>query len=283
MKYISTVSNSGKREEAKTLALYPNSRFRTAGSSALKTEEKAQTETTIQRVSDPIVVMKRYEMKYILSPEQVQYLKDRLRGHMEVDEYGLTTIASLYYDTPDYRLVRASLEKPEFKEKIRLRSYGSASAFSPVYLELKRKAYGIVYKRRVQSTIPKVARFFAGEGESLSGGQINKEITYFRNFYGELVPACLIIYDRVAYFEPGGDLRMTIDYNPRYRMEDLNLTTSMDGTSLLPEGYAILEVKVQDAFPLWLSEILTTGKIYQSSLSKYGEAYKQQILKVKKG
>ena len=135
----------------------------------------------------------------------------------------------------------------------------------------------------MQSTIPKVARFFAGEGESLSGGQINKEITYFRNFYGELVPACLIIYDRVAYFEPGGDLRMTIDYNPRYRMEDLNLTTSMDGTSLLPEGYAILEVKVQNAFPLWLSEILTTGKIYQSSLSKYGEAYKQQILKVKKG
>lgn len=227
-------------------------------------------------IENPVVVMKRYELKYILSPEQDKYFRRRLEGHMQVDRFGLTSIASLYYDTPDYRLINASIEKPAFKEKMRLRSYGLATDSSPVFLELKRKAYGIVYKRRVQSTIPLVEKFFDGDGDICAGGQINREITYFRDLYKNLSPACLIIYDRTAYFEPGGDLRLTIDGNPRYRTDDLDLRHSMDGISLLPEGYTILEIKVQEAMPLWLTKILDEGKIYKASFSKYGEAYKMQ-------
>ena len=232
-------------------------------------------------VSNPIVVMKRYEMKYILSPEQTEYFKESVKDHMKIDKFGLTSIASLYYDTPNYRLIRTSIEKPPFKEKIRLRSYGIATDTSPVFLELKRKAYGIVYKRRVQSTIPLVKKFFDCEGDICAGGQINKEITTFRDYYQTLVPACMIIYDRIAYFQPDGDLRLTIDHNPRYRYEDLDLRVSMDGNSLLKDGYTILEVKVQQAVPLWLSSILTNGKIYKGSFSKYGEAYKHQLLRTR--
>lgn len=226
-----------------------------------------------------ITVMKRYELKYLLTAEQTAFLRERLKGHMEVDRYGKTSIASLYYDTPTYQLIRTSVEKPEFKEKIRLRSYGLATDGSPVFLELKRKAYGIVYKRRVETTIPLVKKFFSGEGDICAPGQINKEITVFRDFYKTLVPACLIIYDRMAYFEPGGDLRLTIDENPRYRHDDLTLTKSMDGNSLLGEGWTILEVKVQDAMPLWLCGILSEGRISIGSFSKYGEVYRQQLLK----
>lgn len=232
-------------------------------------------------VSNPIVVMKRYEMKYLLSPEQTEYFKKSVENYMKIDKFGLTSIASLYYDTPDYRLIRTSLEKPPFKEKIRLRSYGIATEESPVFLELKRKAYGIVYKRRVQSTIPLVQKFFDCEGDICAGGQINREITTFRDYYESLVPACMIIYDRIAYFQPDGDLRLTIDHNPRYRYEDLDLRKSMDGISLLQKGWTILEVKVQQSVPLWLCEILTKGRIYKNSFSKYGEAYKQQLLKIK--
>lgn len=232
-------------------------------------------------VKSPIVVMKRYEMKYLLNPEQTAYFKESVKGHMEIDRFGLTSIASLYYDTPDYRLIRTSIEKPPFKEKIRLRSYGIATDTSPVFLELKRKAYGIVYKRRVQSTIPLVEKFFDCEGDICAGGQINKELVTFRDYYVNLVPACMIIYDRVAYFQPDGDLRLTIDHNPRYRYDDLDLRVSMDGQSLLGDGWTILEVKVQQAVPLWLSAILTKGKIYKNSFSKYGEAYKQQLVKVR--
>ena len=223
-----------------------------------------------------INVMKRYELKYLPDRGQTAFLVNRLQGHMEPDRYGLTSISSLYYDTPEYRLIRTSLEKPDFKEKIRLRSYGPATADSPVFLELKRKASGIVYKRRVQTTIPAAARFMAG-GNDLSGDrQISRELNWFRDYYETLRPACLIICDRVAYYEPGGDLRLTIDFNPRYRMESLDLTTSMDGILLRPEGDTILEIKVQGAMPLWLASILDEGQIYRSSFSKYGEAYRQQ-------
>ena len=224
----------------------------------------------------PIAVMQRYELKYLLTPEQTDRLKSALKGHMEVDQYGMTSIASLYYDTPDHHLIRESIDKPAFKEKIRLRSYGLATKDSPVYLELKRKAEGIVYKRRVSSTIDDVNDFFA-KGETIyANRQIAKEISYFRDYYRNLAPACLIIYDREAYYEKDGDLRLTIDHNPRYRVQDLNLTTSMEGTSLLPQGYTVLEIKVQQAMPMWLSKILADERIYQGSFSKYGEAYKQQ-------
>ncbi len=225
-----------------------------------------------------ITVMKRYEMKYLLDGAQTDALRERLRGHMEADRYGKTPIASLYYDTPSFQLIRASIEKPLFKEKIRLRSYGLATDESPVYLELKRKAYGIVYKRRVETTIPLVRKFFSGEGSICAPGQINSEITAFRDLYQTLVPSCLIIYDRTAYFEPDGDLRLTIDENPRYRTEDLTLTKTMDGIPLLGEGWTILEIKVQEAMPLWLAEILSSLQIRKTSFSKYGEAYRRQLL-----
>lgn len=229
-----------------------------------------------------ISVMKRYEIKYILTKEQTELLRKRLVGHMVVDEYGKTSIASLYYDTPNYRLIRNSIEKPMFKEKIRLRSYGLASENSPVFLELKRKYDSVVYKRRVKTTIGDTNAFFAREDKICEDGQIARELTYFRDYYKELVPACLIIYDRVAYFEPDGDLRLTIDYNPRYRMHDLDLITSMDGTSLLNEGETILEIKVQGSMPLWLTHILDEGKMKKSSFSKYGTAYEREMLKAMK-
>ncbi len=227
-------------------------------------------------------VMKRYEMKYLLDPAQTAFLRERLKGHMEPDEYGLTTIASLYYDTPSRQLIRTSLEKPEFKEKIRLRSYGPAGQDSPVFLELKRKAFGVVYKRRVETRLPQAAGFMAGRGENLcSCGQIDRELAAFRDHYRTLEPSCLVIYDRTAYCEKDGDLRLTIDENPRYRMDRLTLSGPMDGTLLLGKGWTILEIKVQEAMPLWLAAIISEGGIMKTSFSKYGEAYCRELMKKK--
>lgn len=228
-----------------------------------------------------VTVMQRYELKYLLDRTQTDYLRRKLEGHMQIDQYGLTSIASLYYDTPDARLIRASMDKPIFKEKLRLRSYGVATEKSNVYLELKRKYDGVVYKRRIASTIPQVERFFTGGELDGGDGQIQRELTFFRDYYGTLIPTCLIMYVRTAFFEPGGDLRLTIDSDPRYRTRDLTLTKPLTGQPLLEEGKSILEVKVQGSMPLWLSSILNEGGIYKSSFSKYGEAYRQELLKAK--
>ena len=228
--------------------------------------------TTTDR-SRPITVMQRYELKYLLSAQQAQALRRRLAGHMEPDQFGKTTIASLYYDTPDRRFIRRSLEKPDFKEKLRLRSYGPATEVSPVFLELKRKAYGIVYKRRAQCTLPAAQAFLAGADAPDAESQIARELTAFRDGSGTLEPACLILYDRTAYFEPGGDLRLTIDEDPRYRFSGAALTDFGGSKSLLPPGGAVLELKVQGAMPLWLARILSEEQIRKTSFSKYGEAY----------
>ena len=231
----------------------------------------------MESVQAPITVMRRVEWKYILSAEQTEFFRERLKGHMEPDAYGLTTIQSLYYDTPDRRLVRTSIEKPEFKEKIRLRAYGRVTDASPVFLELKRKAFGIVYKRRVQATVPEVKRFFAGEPVLDEDGQIDREMIYFRDYYKKLEPACMILYDRTAYYEPDGDLRLTIDRNPRYRTDALSFDHAPVGIPLLAPGDTILEIKVQDTIPLWLVRILSEGNIKRGSISKYGEAYRRSM------
>ena len=229
--------------------------------------------------ASPVTAMRRVEMKYLLSAEQAAFFRRRLAAHLQPDEYGLTSIASLYYDTPDARLIRASIERPPFKEKIRLRSYGLATDDSRVFLELKRKAGGVVYKRRAATTVPQAEGFFAGSETVGAGTQIGRELSYFRDVYRDLSPACLILYDRTAYRDPKDLVRVTIDERPRYRVSDLDLRVSLDGELLLPEGVSILEIKVQEAMPLWLSSILSEGGIYKTSFSKYGEAYKRQFIK----
>ena len=232
--------------------------------------------TTVD-AENPIAVMQRYELKYLLNRDQLLRLRQVMEGHMTEDQFGLTTIGTIYYDTPDRRLIRASIEKPAYKEKLRLRSYGPAAPGSPVFLELKRKALGTVYKRRIRTTPGAAARFVSGCQNEPEQSQIGRELRSFRDYYGTLIPSCLIIYDRTAYVEPDGDLRLTIDENPRYRVKDLDLSRLTEGTLLLDEGSAVLELKVQGAIPLWLSRFLSEAGIYKTSFSKYGEAYRREL------
>lgn len=220
-----------------------------------------------------ITMMQRYEMKFILTKDQLVAFKNAIKGHMEVDQYGKTPIASIYYDTPDYFLIRTSIEKPAYKEKIRLRSYGLASDTSKVYLELKRKVEGMVYKRRISLDEDTAENFLNDKVTNLKDNQVSKELIYFRDQYKHLEPKIMVIYDRTSYAEVDGNIRLTIDESPRYRTDNLNLHTSMEGNLLLPPGSAVLEIKVLHELPLWLVHILSENKIYKTSFSKVGTAY----------
>ena len=225
-----------------------------------------------------ISVMKRYELKYLLNKNQLEYFMDEISHYMKVDKYGLTFIASIYFDTPDYRLINKSIEKPKYKEKLRLRGYGLVKPGEPTFLEVKRKCDGIVYKRRI--ALPENEAFeLITNREAKEKDQISRELEAFMETYKGLEPKYMIIYDRLAYYQDDSDLRITIDMNPRYRTNDLNLHTSMNGTPLIKEGGAILEVKVQHSVPTWLSAILSKGKIYQTSFSKVGTAHKEEMKK----
>ena len=223
-------------------------------------------------------IFKRYEIKYMLTRQQKARLLRAMAEHMALDEYGRTTICNLYFDTPSYRLIRRSLEKPAYKEKLRVRSYGTAKEDGPVFVELKKKFEDVVYKRRVSMPNREAAAWLRGEAQPKKTGQITREIDYVRGYYDELKPVVFLSYEREAYYSrDGSDFRVTLDENILCREDHLSLTAGAWGTPLLPEGMVLLELKTPGGLPLWMTQFLTREHIYKTSFSKYGTAYQTLI------
>lgn len=219
-------------------------------------------------------VFKRVEKKYILTAEQYTALRGMLEGFMTVDEYGETTICNIYYDTPEHLLVRRSLEKPIYKEKLRVRSYGTPKPGGGVFVEVKKKFKGVVYKRRASMRLEEAYEFTRGVPVRTDDKQIENELLYFIKFYKGIAPAMYLSYDRIALFgneDPA--LRLTFDTNITFREDDMLLEHGSYGRKLLDEGVRIMEIKISNAMPLWLSHMLDELKIYPASFSKYGSAY----------
>ncbi len=224
-------------------------------------------------------VFKRYEKKYLLEKEQYEKVQGVLEPYMHVDEYGLSTICNIYYDTPQYDLVTRSIEKPVYKEKLRLRSYGTVTEEETVFLEIKKKYDGIVYKRRIPLTLKEAKESFmagrvVGEQEYC---QIACELNYFFERYAP-VPSTYLAYDRIAMTGTEDEsIRMTFDFNIRSRQDRMDLTEDSEGTLILPENQVIMEIKVDDAYPFWLVHMLEKLRIFPVSFSKYGTVYRKQI------
>ena len=216
---------------------------------------------------------KRIEKKYLLTEAQYDALMQRIGTHLQPDAYGRSTVISLYLDTPDHRIIRSSMEAVDYKEKLRLRSYGTASADSTVFLELKKKFGGVVYKRRVAMTFAQAQRYLR-EGVKPFESQIMSEIDWAMRLYAWPQGAMMIACEREAWFdEEHPDLRLTFDRNIRSRESELRLDKGSAGVNLLPEQTVLLEIKTAGAMPLWLADALDAEEIRPGSFSKYGAAY----------
>lgn len=221
-------------------------------------------------------VFKRYEYKYLLTIDQYNSLREVMKEHMLLDEYARHRINNIYFDTPDFLLIRRSIEKPVYKEKLRLRSYAADN--NKVFIEIKKKYDGIVYKRRVSLNQEEAYNYLLA-GEALeSDNQIVHELDYFMHFYENLVPAAFLTYEREAFYGiEDGNFRMTFDYEIAvrdYEITNLDLTS---GQKLLPENLILLEVKTANGNPLWLQEFFKENEIVKTSFSKYGTAYKKYL------
>ncbi len=228
-------------------------------------------------------IFKRYELKFLLTLEQKQRILAAMGPYMQLDKYGRTTIRNIYYDTPDYRLIRHSIEKPVYKEKLRIRAYRRSSGEDKVFVELKKKYKGVVYKRRL-SCVQQAALDWLSGADAPKPGQISREISYFRDFYKYLRPAVFLSYEREAYFSlDGSDFRVTFDDHILCRQENICLDAPIGGQSILQEGYVLMEVKTSGAIPLWMTRVLTENRIHRTSFSKYGTAYQTLIYPTMKG
>lgn len=227
-------------------------------------------------------VFQRVEKKYLLTREQYEKLKITLKPYTVPDTYEISQISNIYFDTENYQLIRTSLEKPVFKEKLRLRCYGKVQENGPSYIEIKRKYKGIVYKRREGVELKRAVRYLyhPGNGDALDkNSQIANEIEYFKHFYQGLKPAMYLYYDRTAWVGKRDlELRITFDKNILWRTEHLNLTEGVWGNPLFDKDLILMEIKIPGAMPLWLPPILEKLEIYPTSFSKYGRAYMAMLL-----
>ncbi len=220
-----------------------------------------------------IYVFKRIEKKYRISESEKEALISLCADRLIPDTHKNSTVCSLYLDTDDFRLIRNSLEAKTYKEKLRLRSYGTPSVDSKVFLEIKKKFKGVVYKRRISTKLERALQYIES-GARPEESQIMNEIDYAMHFYGELKPRMLVAYEREAYFVKNmPNLRVTFDSNVRYRDTDLSLEHGSHGKPVLEKGEYILEIKTDGAMPVWLSNTLDALNILPSSFSKYGRAY----------
>ena len=213
---------------------------------------------------------KRYEKKYILDEDTFTPFFEELRQYIKADEYGDYTICNVYYDTPLYELIQRSIAKPFYKEKLRLRSYGKVGEADPVFLEIKKKSDGVVYKRRKQMPLPVAMAYTKAKSLLKDGGQIGRELDWFLQRY-QVEPKVYIAYDRQAFKGIEDDrLRITFDRRIRYREDRLDLAQETDGTLLMEEDWMVMEIKIPGSVPFWLARLLSKYKIYPTSFSKYG-------------
>ena len=218
-------------------------------------------------------VFKRKEVKYLLTEAQLAALRPALEAHMEPDAFAHSSIYNLYYDTPDYRLIRRSQEKPAYKEKLRLRSYGVPDEETQVFPEIKKKARGIVYKRRVSMPYGDALRYLSRR-QSGGDGQIFRELNWLLTAYGGLAPRIFLSYERDSWRgREDAALRLTLDREILWRTEALDLRCGAWGEPLLEPGQVLMEVKIANAAPLWLAEALSENGIFPISFSKCGRAF----------
>ncbi|WP_139651023.1 polyphosphate polymerase domain-containing protein [Raoultibacter phocaeensis] len=238
-------------------------------------------------------VFARKEMKYRLSAKQHRCLLAAVEEHMELSEYGFSQVRSLYFDTPEYAIIERSLDKPLYKEKLRLRTYGEATDNTQAFLEIKKKFEGIVYKRRVSMTLAAANAYLGGESykracmaaplddplaaeQSLSRRslQIAAEIDFFRERYERLAPSMLVICDRGAYADPlASELRITFDAGIVADSTAKSIRLTEDSEPLIEPGEVIMEVKNAGPLPTWLVDALSAARAFPQSFSKYGAAY----------
>lgn len=220
-------------------------------------------------------VFNRYEKKYLVPQDIYDELRRQLEPHMQEDQYGLHTICNIYYETPDNELIRRSIEKPVYKEKLRLRSYGIPVMDSTVFLEIKKKYRSIVNKRRIKLTLQEAYDYLEHDIRPQKDSQILREIDFFLSRY-PLSRGLYLAYDRIALAgRQDPSFRVTFDQNIRSRRTHMGLEEGDSGERLLPKGYYLMESKIMGATPIWFTEILSNLAIYPISFSKYGNIYRK--------
>lgn len=225
---------------------------------------------------------KRMEKKTTMPTALVDELKARIEPYMAPDPYNIGgkpyMICNLYYDDEDDHVIRQSVSLPKYKEKLRLRSYGVPTPETKVFLELKKKYYGVGTKRRTKLRLCDAEAYLATgvhpAGLSYIDEQVLREIDYYRS-HETVAPRTYVSYMRAAYHGIEDDsFRVTFDSDILTRHYDLDLKLGRYGDPILTEGTTLLEVKFAGAVPLWFARVMSEMGLSFHTFSKVGSDFK---------
>jgi len=220
-------------------------------------------------------IFRRQEIKFILDTAKLQPLYDIVAEKIPRDTYGQYLVQSIYFDTNNWDIIRSSIEKPVYKEKLRLRCYGVPGQDSTIFMELKKKFRGVVSKRRIAFPMQELIEKSAQELVAEDSTQIGRELSYYLQNHA-VQERVHISYEREAFAGENG-LRLTLDTNIRFRTDILDYQNPGEGLEVLPAGLTVMEIKTLGGMPIWLAQTLSEHKIFPHSFSKYGAGYKKYV------
>lgn len=231
-------------------------------------------------------IFNRFERKYLLNEQQKNEMVKFLKEHLVLDPYSKDEsyykVFNIYYDTPDHLVIRDSLAKPQYKEKLRIRSYYlNPTDDMLVFLEIKKKLKGRINKRRLIMTY-QAARDYVNHGirptfKDPMDIQILKEIDYFIKIH-QVIPHIYIEYERLAFISKDEHLRVTFDKNIAFNKKDLMFSNHSNELLFPRNNMYLMEIKTDSNFPLWLVKKLSTFELFSQSFSKYGKIYQHHIV-----
>jgi len=226
-------------------------------------------------------IFRRYEAKYLITEAQRETLFGVFLQHMNPDRFESYLVQNLYFDTKHWDIIRTSIEKPLYKEKMRLRCYGEEVLESKVFLELKKKYKGIVHKRRIALSNMRLSGKEIEDIVAEEASQISHELAFHLE-EKQVYERMYISHKRCAFVGAADKgLRVTFDTDVCYRVQGLTFEQPERGTPILSRDTVILEIKTPGGIPLWLARTLSKLKIYPTSFSKYGTCYTDYMQKQK--
>ncbi|MBQ9779712.1 MAG: polyphosphate polymerase domain-containing protein [Clostridia bacterium] len=225
---------------------------------------------------------KRMEKKTTMQISDVPAFLERILPRMDYDSHNVNgepyMISNIYFDDVNDNVIRTSVTLPKYKEKLRLRSYGVPTSDTKVFLELKKKLYGVGTKRRAKLLLRDAEAYLETgthpEGLSYIDEQVLREIDYYRS-HETVVPRIYVSYLRRAFFaKDDPSFRVTLDSDILTRRYDLDLSLGRYGEPVLSPGKLVLEVKFAGAVPLWFCRVMSDFGLSFHTFSKCGTDFK---------
>jgi hypothetical protein len=232
----------------------------------------------MENVEQTIRKFNRFELKYVITLQQAELFKASLRKYMlpDIQGNGRYSLGSLYYDSPDLRCYHEKENGLRFRRKLRIRHYVNNEPLTeqtPVYVEIKQRVDRVTQKRREALSYGDALRLCNDRlmPDCMENQQPFLDEVYAFLWQYNLRPTSIVRYHRQAFngteFDPG--LRVTFDTDLRFQPNQLRLHENASTLPILPPGQVVMEIKVNERIPYWLTGMIADHNLELKRISKY--------------